>query len=107
MGAGLAGDEMAAAEAALEGPLPAELAFFSETGARAVVSTRETSLADLYAVAAKWNVAIHGIGRVTRGEFRLAYNGAMGIRDSPAALRAIWTGAIEQNLFGEQVSERL
>ena len=102
-----AGDEMAAAEAALEGPLPAELALFSETGARAVVSTRETSLADLYAVAAKWNVAIHGIGRVTRGEFRLAYNGAMVIRDSPAALRAIWTGAIEQDLFGEQVSERL
>ena len=91
------------AEIALEGALPAELALFGETGARAVVSTPETLLARLHAIAAQYGVVARVIGRVTRGDFRLSYNGATVIRDSPATLRAAWNRAIEHDLFGERI----
>jgi len=95
-----------AADAALEGPLAAELILFGETGARAVVSAQESSLARLRDIAAQYSVVAHVIGRVTRGDFQLKVNGATVIRDSSATLRAAWTRAIERDLFGERPSER-
>jgi phosphoribosylformylglycinamidine synthase len=93
------------AEAALQGDAPAELALFGEAGARAVVSTPQSSLAPLQQIAAKWGVAAQVIGRVTRGPFQVTYNGATAASDSPASLRAIWTGAIERAVLG-RVSEK-
>jgi len=88
----------------LAGALPAELALFGEDGARAVVSTPESSLARLRDLAAQCQVGAQVIGVVTRGELRIAYNGDTVIRDSSAALRAAWSGAIEQALFGDHPS---
>ncbi len=89
------------AEAAIESDQPAELALFGESGARAIVTAPETSLARLGEITAKCGVATRVIGRVTRGVFRLTHNGATVIRDNSASLRAIWAGAIERAVLGE------
>jgi phosphoribosylformylglycinamidine synthase len=78
----------------------AELALFSEQGARAIVSTPQTKLAPLLQVAAQWGVTAQVIGKVTRGPFQLSFNGVSVLSDSPASLRAIWAGAIERAVLG-------
>jgi phosphoribosylformylglycinamidine synthase II len=83
---------------------PRELALFSETGARAVVSLPQASLARLLTLAAKYNLAALVIGRVTRGQFLLSHNGATVIREDSAALRAIWNNAIERAVLAEHAS---
>jgi phosphoribosylformylglycinamidine synthase subunit PurL len=94
-----------AAEAAFDGDAPAELALFGEAGARAIVSTPQSSLAPLRRVAAQWGVAAQVIGRVTRGQFEFRYNGATAVSDSPASLRVIWAGAIEQAVLGHAAEQ--
>ena len=69
------------------------LALFAETGARAVVSLSQASLAHLLTIAAQYKVAAFVIGRVTRGQFQLSLNGATVVRDHSASLREIWGGA--------------
>jgi phosphoribosylformylglycinamidine synthase len=88
------------AEADVESPGPAALVLFAETlfgetGARAVVTVPESSLAQLRIDAAKYGVAARVIGRVTRGEFHIRQNGVTVIRDTAANLRGIWSGALE------------
>jgi phosphoribosylformylglycinamidine synthase subunit PurL len=95
------------AEAAWHTNQPAELALFSETGARAVVSLSQASLARLLTVAAEYKLAAVTIGRVTRGKFRISLNGTAVIRDDPASLQGIWSGAIERAILGEQASKQL
>jgi phosphoribosylformylglycinamidine synthase subunit PurL len=95
-----------AAEAAWHSEAPAELALFAETGARAVVSLSQASLARLLTLAAKHNIDVHVIGRVTRGQFQLSLNGARVVRDHSASLREIWSGAIEHAILGEQASKQ-
>ena len=95
-----------AAEAAWHSDAPAELALFAETGARAVVSLSQASLARLLTLAAKYSIAALVIGRVTRGQFQLSLNGATVVRDRPASLRKIWSGAIEHAILGEQASKQ-
>ncbi len=90
-----------AAEAVWHSDEPGEMALFAETGARAVVSLPQASLARLLALAARYEVAALVIGRVTRGQFQLSLNGATVVRDHSAALREIWSGAIERALLGE------
>jgi phosphoribosylformylglycinamidine synthase len=90
-----AGDGLSA-EITLQGQVPSELALFGEVGARAVVSVPHASLAPLQRVAAQWEVEAQVIGRVSRGPFRLGYNGATLVSDLPASLRAIWAGALER-----------
>jgi phosphoribosylformylglycinamidine synthase subunit PurL len=101
---GFAAGELAA-EVTLEGDVAPEIALFGESGARAVVTTPQSSLARLAAVAAQYKIAAHGIGRVTRGHLQFTYNGAAVVRDLSATLRAIWSGAIERAVLGEHVSE--
>jgi phosphoribosylformylglycinamidine synthase subunit PurL len=94
-----------AAEAALQGDEPAELALFGEAGARAVVSVPQASLAPLRTLAAQYKIAAFVIGRVTRGQFQLSYNGATVVRDHSAPLREIWSGAIEHAILSEHASK--
>jgi phosphoribosylformylglycinamidine synthase len=86
---------------------PAELAIFSETGARAIVSLPQASLARLLTLAAQYKVAALVIGRVARGQLQLSLNGYTVIRDSDDSLRAIWSGAIEDAVLGKSASKRL
>jgi phosphoribosylformylglycinamidine synthase len=96
-----------AAEAAWRSDEPAELALFAETGARAVVSLSQASLARLLTLAAQYNIAAFVIGRVTRGEFQLSHNGVTLVRDHSASLREIWSGAIEHAILGEHASKQI
>jgi phosphoribosylformylglycinamidine synthase II len=94
-----------AAEVALQSDEPAELALFAETGARAVVSVPQASLARLLTVAAQYKIAAFVIGRVTRGQFQILYNGATVVCDHSASLREIWSGAIEHAILSEHASK--
>jgi phosphoribosylformylglycinamidine synthase II len=86
-------DELSA-EVALEGEEPAEAALFGERGGRAVVSLSPDSLARVSAIAAQYKVQAIEIGKVTRGEFRIQYNGAAVIRGEVESLRRIWSEAL-------------
>jgi phosphoribosylformylglycinamidine synthase len=94
------------AEAAWQTAETAELALFSETGARAIVSLPQASLARLLALAGQYKIAAFVIGRVTRGQFQLSLNGATVVRDHAASLREIWSGAIEHAVLGDQASKQ-
>ncbi len=96
-----------AAEVAWQSDEADELAIFAETGARAIVSLPQASLARLLALAAKYGVSATEIGLVTRGQFQLKHNGATVIQDNSAALGAIWSGAIEQSILGEPASKQV
>ena len=96
-----------AAEAALQSEEAAELALFAETGARAIVSVPQASLARLLTLAAQYKIAAFVIGRVTRGEFQLSHNGVTLVRDHSASLREIWSGAIEHAILGEHASKQI
>jgi len=90
-------------QATLVGQPPAEVALFGERGARAVVSVLPESLARVRSIAAQYHVGAHEIGTVTRGEFRIQYNGQtiVSAATRPAnaeALRSIWAGALERAL---------
>ena len=95
-----------AAGAAWHSEAPAELALFAETGARAIVSVPQASLARLQTLAAQYKIAALVIGRVTRGQFQLSLNGATVVRDDSASLREIWSGAIERAVLGQQASKQ-
>ncbi len=81
-------------EVALEGEEPAEAALFGERGARALVSLSPDLLARVSAIAAQCKVQAIEIGKVTRGEFRIQYNGAAVIRGEVESLRCIWSEAL-------------
>jgi phosphoribosylformylglycinamidine synthase len=84
------------AEVALEGAAPAEAGLFGERGARAIVSSGATSLARIAAVAAEYKVRAQQTGKVTRGEFRIQYNGHTAIAAEAASLREIWARSLEE-----------
>jgi phosphoribosylformylglycinamidine synthase len=77
---------------------PAEYALFSERGARAIVSLPAASLARATAIAAKYNCNVQRIGTVTRGEFRIQYNGATAIRGDVSSFRRNWSEPLAQAL---------
>ena len=74
----------------------AESAVFGERGARAVVSLSPSSLARVNEIAAQWNVAVQHIGTVTRGDFRIQYNGSPVIQGSIASFHDIWSGSLQK-----------
>jgi phosphoribosylformylglycinamidine synthase len=86
------------ASVSLQGDAPAEAALFGERGARAVVSVTRESLARVHLLAAQYHVAARELGRVTRGEFRIQYNGQVAIRAAAESLRDAWAGALERAL---------
>jgi phosphoribosylformylglycinamidine synthase subunit PurL len=77
---------------------PAEAALFGERGARAVVSAPPDFLARINAIAAQWNVRAQRIGTVSRGEFRIEYNGDRIIRGDAQSFRNVWDKSLEEAL---------
>ncbi len=75
---------------------PAESALFGERGARAVVSLSPSSLARVNEVAAQWNVAVQHLGTVTRGDFRIQYNGSPVIQGSIASFQDVWSSSLQK-----------
>jgi len=86
------------AEVSLEGREPAEWALFGERGARAVVSTSPELLARLHTIAAQYQLRAREIGTVTRGEFRVQYNGRVVVNAAVESLRDAWARALERAL---------
>ncbi len=72
----------------------AEAALFGERGARAVVSVVPASLARVNEIAAQYKVRAQRIGIVTRGEFRIQYQGAAVIQGSVESFRRVWSEAL-------------
>jgi phosphoribosylformylglycinamidine synthase subunit PurL len=70
---------------------PAEYALFGERGARAIVSVPAASLARANAIAAKYGVNVQRIGTVSRGDFRIQYNGSTAIRGEVSSFRRNWS----------------
>jgi phosphoribosylformylglycinamidine synthase II len=94
------GAEAIAAEVSLQGDEPPELALFGERGARAVASLSLASLARVSAIAAQYKVNAQRIGTVTRGEFRIQYNGANVISGEAHSLRKAWSERLVNLMMG-------
>ncbi len=86
------------AEVLLEGREPVEWALFGERGARAVVSISPELLARLRTIAAQYEVGAREMGTVTRGEFRMQYNGRVVVSAAVESLRDAWGSALERAL---------
>ncbi len=69
----------------------AESALFGERGARAVVSLSPSSLARFNEIAAQCKVEAQQIGTVTRGLFRIQYNGSPVIQGNIDSFRNVWS----------------
>ncbi len=80
--------------AASESELPAELALFGEGGARAVVSCSPEMLARVTQIAAQYGVKTRQIGTVTRGQFRIQYNGGTVIEGTVGSFQQVWSGSL-------------
>jgi phosphoribosylformylglycinamidine synthase II len=72
----------------------AEFALFGESGARAVVSLASASLAHATAIAAQYDIKVRQVGSVTRGDFRIQYNGAPVIRGKMDSFRQTWNESL-------------
>jgi phosphoribosylformylglycinamidine synthase II len=72
----------------------AEAALFGERGARAVASVAPASLARVNEIAAQYKVSAQRIGTVTRGEFRIQYQGAAVIQGSIESFRRVWSESL-------------
>jgi phosphoribosylformylglycinamidine synthase II len=75
---------------------PTESALFGERGARALVSLSPSSLARVNEVAAQCKVAVQQIGTVTRGDFRIQYNGSPVVQGSIASFHNTWSGSLQK-----------
>jgi phosphoribosylformylglycinamidine synthase II len=85
-------------QVSLDSAEPSEVALFGERGARAVVSVSPGSLARLGAIAAQYGVLAQEIGTVTRGEFRIQWNGKPRIAAPVSSLCEQWSVSLEQTL---------
>jgi phosphoribosylformylglycinamidine synthase len=90
------------AQVQLEGSEPTEAALFGERGARAVASVSCERLAQLRSVAAQYHLGAREVGRVTRGEFRIQYNGRTVVSAAAESLLGTWAGALERALETER-----
>jgi phosphoribosylformylglycinamidine synthase II len=87
------------AQITIDAPAPAEVAVFGERGARAIVSVSPSSLDAVLEMARHHGVAATRIGQVTgNGIFSIQYDGSVIIEESVAALRDIWSHALERAL---------
>ncbi len=78
---------------------PTEHTLFNESGARAIVSVRSSSLAHVLESARQYGVAAHHIGQVTgNGAFRIEYKGRAVIYSHVEALRDVWANSLERTL---------
>jgi phosphoribosylformylglycinamidine synthase len=74
--------------------LPAEIVLFGEGGARAIVSCAPELLARVSQIAAQYDVGWEQIGTVTRGEFRIQYNGGKVIQGTVDWFQQAWSGSL-------------
>jgi phosphoribosylformylglycinamidine synthase len=88
------------AEISLNTKEPPEVALFGERGARAIVSVSPEKLARFRDVAREYELGIHDIGRVTRGDFRIKLNGRDDIAAPCSKLRDAWTGSLPALMAG-------
>jgi phosphoribosylformylglycinamidine synthase len=72
----------------------AEIALFGEGGARAVVSSSPELLARISQIAAQYGVRVEQIGTVTRGAFRIQYNGGNFIQGSVDSFQKAWSESL-------------
>jgi phosphoribosylformylglycinamidine synthase subunit PurL len=86
--------DLAGQEGALVPEVPAEVTLFGERGARAVISVVPASLARVEAIAAQYNIQLSQIGRVTRGDFRVQYEGVPVIQGSADSFRRTWSESL-------------
>ncbi len=77
---------------------PAEAALFGERGARAIVSASPDRLARIEAIARQWKVIALQAGKITRGEFRIEYKGALAVRGDLESLRKVWEQSLPEAL---------
>jgi phosphoribosylformylglycinamidine synthase subunit PurL len=77
---------------------PAEVVLFGERGARAIVSVSPDFLARVETIAAQWTMRAERIGTVTRGEFRIQYNGVVILRGDIASFRKVWEHSLQEAL---------
>jgi phosphoribosylformylglycinamidine synthase len=92
------------AEVRIEGDEPTEVAVFGERGARAVVSCAaipQSGIVRVTEIARQYGVRARAIGRVTRNDFRIEYNGSTVVAAEAESLREIWATALERALKGE------
>jgi phosphoribosylformylglycinamidine synthase II len=85
-----------------EGHTPAELALFGEQGARAIVSLSPASLARVTEIAAQYKVSSQHIGTVSRGEFRIQYNGSTVIHGDVTSLHKAWSQSLAAAIEGAE-----
>ncbi|HJY85261.1 MAG TPA: phosphoribosylformylglycinamidine synthase subunit PurL [Candidatus Acidoferrales bacterium] len=90
------------ADMSLEGQEPAEVALFGECGGRALVSVAREQLAPLRSIAAQYHLGTREVGRVTRGEFRIHYNGRTVVSAAAESLLGTWAEALERALETER-----
>jgi len=88
------------AEISLHTTEPLEAALFGERGARAVVSISAEKLARFREMAAKFELGILDIGRVTRGDFQIKINGSDAIAAPCSKLRESWGGSFPALMAG-------
>jgi phosphoribosylformylglycinamidine synthase II len=87
------------AQIMVEEATPAELAVFGERGARAIVSVSPAALEDALEIARQHGVSARRAGQVTENAiFSIQYHGSVIIEESVAALRDIWSHALERVL---------
>ena len=79
---------------------PTESALFGERGARAIVSVSSASLARACELAAQYKLEARAIGKVTRGDFRIQYNGASVIQGSVDSFRRTWSESLGKAIEG-------
>ncbi len=78
---------------------PDEVIVFGERGARAVVSCAPEKLAQVLALAARYNVSAQKIGAVnSSGTFHIEVNGAAILDSSLSSLQEAWATAVERAL---------
>ncbi|HTU32243.1 MAG TPA: phosphoribosylformylglycinamidine synthase subunit PurL [Candidatus Acidoferrum sp.] len=77
---------------------PVEIALFGERGARVVVSVAPDLLARVAVIAAQWRVKAIQVGKVTRGEFRIEYKGAVVVSGELSSFQKAWGGSLPEAL---------
>jgi phosphoribosylformylglycinamidine synthase len=88
------------AEISLNSHKPAEVTLFGERGARAIVSVSPEKLARFRSLAREYELGIHDIGRVTRGDFQIKVNGRDAISAPCNKLREAWSGSFPALMAG-------
>ena len=88
------------AEISLNSKEPHEVTLFGERGARAIVSVSPENLARFRDLAREYELDIHDIGRVTRGDFQIKLSGHDAISAPCAKLREAWSTSFPKLMAG-------